>query len=218
MIYRYCIVANGTIDPYRNQRQHKIVALCSQKPDLALLKVNKQVRNEAKAVLFGGNTWRLFYESDSITACNPWNKGKLATKFWNTNIKSFRHIVTGFDFLDEIGFFIPSAPGKAPIVHTSLAGLEKEEDDYNKILMRQLRYSWEWKKPLLEQTKLRTFLFNLDHSSCRDRGRRLEIIRFACDELSMLREHWKMTRIVVTGTRNRAERTLVHEVYGFPSR
>ena len=56
MIYRYCVVANGAIDPYQNIEQHKIVVLCPQKPDLALLKVNKQVGKEAKTVLFGGNT------------------------------------------------------------------------------------------------------------------------------------------------------------------
>ncbi len=218
MIYRYCVVANGAIDPYQNIEQHKIVVLCPQKPDLALLKVNKQVGKEAKTVLFGGNTWRLFYESDSIAACKPWKKGELATKFWNTNIKSFRHLVTGFDFLDQAGSPIPSAPTGHAIIDTSLAGLEEEEGNYNKILMRQLVYSWEWKKNLLEQTKLRTFLFNLDHGSCRDRCRRLEIVHFACNELSILRQHWKTTRVVVNGTRDRAERRLVHEVYGFPSR
>lgn len=218
MIYQYCVVVNGAIDPYQNIKQHKIVALCPQKPDLALLKVNKQVGKEAKTVLFGGNTWRLFYESDAIATLKPWKKGELATKFWNTNIESFRHLVTGFDFVDRAGSPIPSAPTRHASIHTFLAGIEGEEVNYNNLLMRQLLYSWEWKKSLLKQMKLRTFLFNLDHGACRDGCGRLEIIRFACNELSILRQHWKTTRVVVNGTRDRAERELVHEVYGFPSR
>lgn len=66
--------------------------------------------------------------------------------------------------------------------------------------------------------KLTSFMFSLDHISCREGCRRWEIISFVCHELSMLREHWKTTRVVVTGTRDQVERRLVHTTYDFATK
>lgn len=101
LVYKHCVVANGAIDPYRKADQPRIALLCSQKPDLGLLYVNKLVGREAKDTLFGRNKWRLFYESENIIACNPWNMAELEKTLWNTHLKSFRHIITGFDFFRE---------------------------------------------------------------------------------------------------------------------
>ena len=195
LIYEHCVVADGAIDPYQHTRRLKIAMLCSQKPNLSVLHINKQVSGEAKAVLFGRNRWRLFYEPDVLIA-TPWNKAELATTFWNTNIQEFRHVVTGFDFLERF----------------EMSGSSTAED-----LMCQLVLIWEWKKKLLVQMKLASFRFNLDHYICRDGCRRWDIIKFICRELSLLQENWRTTHVVVTGTRTREERSLVHIEYGFAS-
>ncbi len=198
LIYWYCVVANGAIDPYQNMEQHKIVSLCLRKPSLSLLKVDRQVGEEAKAVIFGSNRWRLYYQSEYIVASKPWKKFKKATTFWKTHIKSFRHVVTGLDFCEEERVLLTSPDGT---LNTHMAHERTlNEDDMYRDLLRQLILSRDWKKKLLEQMNLKSFVFNLDHSICRDSCRRWDVVCFVCNEVSMLREHWKTTRVIVKGS------------------
>ena len=151
-----------------------------------------------------------------------WTMHELATTFWTMHVKSFRHVITGFDFL--VKEHLLRRPISAVEIQAAQTAPPSPDDDIPDSerryvnLMYQLRPSWEWKKSLLKQMELKTFTFNLNHFNCRDRCRRWAIIHFVCRELSILKKHWKTTHVIVNGTRDEAERRLVHADYGFASR
>ena len=191
MVYKICVVVDRVIDPYDNKSRTKIAMMCRKKPDLAVLLVNKQVNKEAKAVLFGGNKWRLLYDTDKPS---PTINGRPDTRidrelvgtFWNSHADLFRRVITALDFDDSVcshhnsesydsrpKVVVPmqqDATRNAPPPNHSKAKTvterAKESDRYNKLLY-ELRPLWEWKRKILESMRLTVLVSSLDDHRCR---------------------------------------------------
>lgn len=60
MIYELCLCVDGILDPYPEWfTSDHIPKIKGRKPEVALLALNKQIRDEALPILFGKNTWRI---------------------------------------------------------------------------------------------------------------------------------------------------------------
>ncbi|KAL8800039.1 MAG: hypothetical protein Q9200_007367 [Gallowayella weberi] len=103
LIYEKCLVVEGIINPYPVCYQEQHVVLRGQiRPSVALLRVSKQVACEARAILYGKNTWQLnqgasFYHPDRlVTTPKP---------FWGRFMEygfhyKVGHVMVSFDFRD----------------------------------------------------------------------------------------------------------------------
>lgn len=90
MIYEYCLVVNYELNPHpTDYEQYAIQRPLPRKPDVALLEINKQIRDEAAIVLYGKNIWRVSHQSNVLVQPEIWRKVSL-----------FRHVVVSFDFRD----------------------------------------------------------------------------------------------------------------------
>ncbi|KAL9591938.1 MAG: hypothetical protein Q9179_007221 [Wetmoreana sp. 5 TL-2023] len=93
MIYRYCLVIRGEINPYPGYHEpDEVVPTDQDKPHVALLRVSKAVGIEAKKILYGQNTWRLVQDSIDIPT----------RPFWKALLEQpspprMGHIITSFD-------------------------------------------------------------------------------------------------------------------------
>ena len=110
-IYDLCLLNDGVIDPFPNDSRWgrvpfewsgsdiihlsygsaNMAPVIDNKSCVALLGVNSNIRDEAANTFFGKNTWRLspvrFEHDDKY-------------RWWETNARYFRHLVTRFDFRD----------------------------------------------------------------------------------------------------------------------
>ena len=167
---------------------------------------------------------------------------KVAHAFWTTHAQFFRHVITALDFDYSAGNDViptldyPSIEHLVPEklrIETSTPPTQMDEsirgfDEYSESEQEGLRYvnllcefeaSWWWKRQVLAHMfNLVSFTFTLDDCRCRDDCYRWGIIKIVCQQLSILRKYWKTTRVIITGTRDAAERKLVHETWGFYSR
>ena len=88
MIYEYCLVVEGEINPY--PADYEIVksrTMPPRKPDVALLQINHLIRAESEVVLYGKNLWRL-----SRTGSD--------TPMWDASRTLIRKLITSFDVRD----------------------------------------------------------------------------------------------------------------------
>ncbi|KAL8671030.1 MAG: hypothetical protein Q9168_004462 [Polycauliona sp. 1 TL-2023] len=100
MIYEYCLVVNGEIVPYPAEYEYprfkpkhvtaQQLNYMNRKPDVALLQVNKQVREETCPVLYGRNVWRMSGTWDSESTFDQFTAVK----------RHFNHMVTSLDSRD----------------------------------------------------------------------------------------------------------------------
>lgn len=98
MIFEYCLVVVGDIVPYPSDAEREDMAMNVRykKPAVALLQVNRKIGEEARAVLYGKNTWHLSYQTYP----------PLQDTVWRINLPLFRHITTSFDYCDVTDFTI----------------------------------------------------------------------------------------------------------------
>lgn len=99
MIYRYCLVKNHTLIPYKEHYPLSKADLAFRKdlPAVALLQVCKTIEAEAAAVLYGQNVWRI--TSKVIYRVDPWYE-ELEDSVWVRRAIIFKHVVLVFDQQD----------------------------------------------------------------------------------------------------------------------
>ncbi|KAL8751380.1 MAG: hypothetical protein Q9184_006088 [Pyrenodesmia sp. 2 TL-2023] len=95
MIYDYCLIVKGRITPYPSEADQARKTTSSsdkkaKKPAVALLQVNRQIREEAQPSLYGKNVWRLSWQSEPL----------LPHELWIDNHHLFRHVSVHFDHRD----------------------------------------------------------------------------------------------------------------------
>ncbi|KAL9000278.1 MAG: hypothetical protein Q9169_000995 [Polycauliona sp. 2 TL-2023] len=100
MIYEYCLVVEGEIVPYpaeheypRFKPERMTAQQCNymkRKPDVALLQVNKQIREETCPLLYARNLWRI---------SGTWDSSPVFEEFGRVK-RYFKHIVTSLDSRD----------------------------------------------------------------------------------------------------------------------
>ncbi len=97
VIYEYCLVVEGILDPCPPYYEEKDPKNAKLKPNTDLLMVNRQVGTEAAQVLYGKNVWRLSCQQDDPS----WPDSPYEAKSWENNIIMYmRHIVVKSDSRD----------------------------------------------------------------------------------------------------------------------
>ena len=88
MIYDYCLVVDGELNPYPTYyEKQELVRPFPRKPDVALLQVCSLIKSEAEVVLYGKNVWRLSYMGiDGL--------------MWDVSKKLIRQLTVHFDRRD----------------------------------------------------------------------------------------------------------------------
>ena len=99
MIYRYCLVQNQTLIPYKEHYPLSKADLAFRKdlPTVALLQVCKKIETEAAAVLYGQNVWRITSKSCPGVISSA---GKTRSSIWERRASMFRNVVIVFDQQD----------------------------------------------------------------------------------------------------------------------
>ncbi|KAL8846625.1 MAG: hypothetical protein Q9221_008298 [Calogaya cf. arnoldii] len=102
MIYQYCLVVHGEIVPYPTEYEYPRYKMpdghmteqqrnyMHRKPDVALLQVSKQIREETCPILYGCNLWR---------KSGTYSQLCTFAKFRQVN-RHFKHIITSLDSRD----------------------------------------------------------------------------------------------------------------------
>lgn len=110
-ILELCLIVDGPINPYpAHYEDRNPFEKTSRKPDVALLKVNKQVSAEASRILYGGNLWKLNWRfedcPEKIESPEPEDFVKeltaalLRNKIWTTHRAQIRHVALDLDIQD----------------------------------------------------------------------------------------------------------------------
>lgn len=102
LIYEYCLVVEGILDPCTPYYEEKNPENAKRKPETALLRVNRSIGDEAAQMLYGKNVWRISYKEDDpswpevfwpqVPVYRAWTKKNI--------IRYMRHIVLKFDSRD----------------------------------------------------------------------------------------------------------------------
>ncbi len=154
MIYDYCLLVQGEIIPYPTYyEKEEIGRPLPQKPDIALLQVNKQIRAEAADMLYGQHVWRLSYNSTEDS-------------MWNSSTEFIRKVVVNFDAQDLVS--------SALITMTRLengqegAPLTKFGDVcHNAGCVELVEKIWSWKIGMIaKMTKLTDLTLDFTNCSC----------------------------------------------------
>ncbi|KAI4101590.1 MAG: hypothetical protein LQ339_004979 [Xanthoria mediterranea] len=110
MIYDYCLVVNGEIVPHPAEYEYpryKPAHVTEQprnymdrKPDVALLQVNKEIREETCPILYGRNLWRM---SGTLS---HWDRRVRTFARFDRLLRYFKHVISSFDSRDlDHGYF-----------------------------------------------------------------------------------------------------------------
>ncbi|KAI4272829.1 MAG: hypothetical protein LQ337_005045 [Flavoplaca oasis] len=137
-IYELCLVVDGTINPYPvHYQDSRVVPEGQSKPSVALLRVSKQIKAEARPIYHGRNTWLhnqnciRFQQNSASFARQP---------FWDKLNASRRtllgHVIIKFSFRDLtqeglVGLFTDWTQSKRlhkPISNSRATALEIAHD------------------------------------------------------------------------------------------
>ena len=163
-------MVEGILDPCPPYYEEKNPKNAKEKPHTAMLRVNRQIGDEAAQVLYGKNIWRVSCKKnnpfwpDTDTNTRPFGKNEEKEKI----IKYMRHIVVSFDARD--------------VDHETLAALSRERfsERFDPELSPhgpkdragwihehregELYSPWLWKRETLDSLTLKSAV--LDFSNC----------------------------------------------------
>ena len=92
MILEYCLIVDYELNPKPTYYERlEMQRPLPRRPDVALLKTNKQIYSEAVIILYGKNVWHVCNQSD-------WSDDP--PEIWQRNATLFRHVAVTFDFRD----------------------------------------------------------------------------------------------------------------------
>ncbi|KAL8690296.1 MAG: hypothetical protein Q9218_004232 [Villophora microphyllina] len=92
IIYDFALMVPGQINPYPTiaERDEQAMALKCERPTVALVQVNKQIREEALPSLYSNNVWVISYQTKPL----------LPTTVYEKHAHLFRHVALSFDHRD----------------------------------------------------------------------------------------------------------------------
>lgn len=167
-ILHYCnLVVDGDIDPYPSSHGSTttnvaVLGGChvSEKLDISLLRVNRQIRREASEILYGQNTWRL------RSPLRPfWARGR---EVFRIQSRLFHHIKVDFGLAGITWDFLRDAGASARQDSAAVEPLARKKtmvlDQFHRNCLTELQSQWSFCFWLLGKMDLETL--QGDISSC----------------------------------------------------
>lgn len=224
-ILELCLVVEGPINPYPAYYESKDpFAETSRQPDVALLKVNKAVNQEATEILYSKNTWRLNLHDVEDASDTPMMYSLTNGTIWAVNQKHIRHLFTSFDMRD---FTSDTALAFAQYAHRKrLDGITQQErrEGIHSNMIEELLSICTWKYKLILNLPAVSVIFDLKNLYCPTGCCRADLLGRLCDiifhrlashgqpaarkEVSHLFTNSE-TKYTIIGLERRAERNLV---------
>lgn len=183
MIYKFCLVVHGEIVPYKeNYDRDTAQDYTGDKPMVALLAVDKAIRQEAASILYGKNLWRITSKADdlakpSYTLISIALSGGCEPKtIWTVHARRFRRVIIYAHRLDvnDLDLDVLSSIARSTAamdLHQRMARAHKR--NFNRMLG-----SWSTKFSLvLDMPKLISVTFNVDKLYCLNGCCRVRILR-----------------------------------------
>lgn len=157
-ILELCLLVEGTINPYPALHEDRDqFAKCNQKPDIALLKVNKVLNLEATEIFYEMNTWQL--SSPRPLEDPPFEKD-LIWKFHSDRISHLRIVMDMYDLPPNT---ILTAARKAD--GNSLEDYQRTKFIHERCLEAALE-TWEWKTEMMVHIKPLTLEIDMKNMYC----------------------------------------------------
>lgn len=222
MIYNLVLVGDSEIVPYPGKWESSAVS--KSHPSPALLAVSKQIADEARPVLYGKNQWRLPAHTryrDSIFSLHPLLFRDVTEFFDGRDLpEDDRVVLARYRHSRPDSFFRAKdvEAAKARQIHSTY--------------LAEVSCYWARKQALLySMGQLRSLLINVEglfcpSGCCRYKVLKDDLYRFGLRALSsellgkcerrFVRWFNGFPDIRVVGLLSEAERTLIHDTYGFP--
>ena len=205
MIFRLLLVVNEEIVPYPSDEDRRSCTSIlgghhvSRKLTVALIAVNKQIRLEASAILYGSNTWRI--------TCIPEHLPIQSHQIFLAHPRLFRHIVMSFHFQDYSGESLTRHVATARQLYANKSGHVREANAMTTWLheqvIAQLHNLWGYGCVLVSQMDLKTLMCDITscycHIGCCRLPNQVEWYQFCRREGNMDAE------ILITGTETAEE-------------
>ncbi len=187
MIYEYCLVVNYELNPHpTDYEQYEMQRPLPRKPDVALLKTNKQIHDEAAIVLYGKNIWRVSHQSNIAVKHQIWR-----------NVSLFRHVVVSFDFRDLHSSQLLEI---SRAVHKSGRTIETEAEEafVSAMIHADRRYDlespWMAKARWVGEMHLKTIVLDFSNAYCPSGCCRAHMTN---DTVRLLHRAWKGGRMMI---------------------
>jgi len=222
MIYNLVLVGDSEIVPYPGIWEFE--AASKSHPSPALLAVSKQLAYEARPILYGKNQWRLPAHTE------------YGLSIFSLHRLLFRDVTAFFDGRDlpdgdraELALNCHSLPDSCFRVKDVEAAKARQ---IHSTYLTEISYIWSRKHALLDgMRQLRSLLINVEglvcpSGCCRYKVLKDNLYQAALRELSrdlLGKRTWRYFQwssdfpsIRFVGLLSEAERTLIHDTYGFP--
>lgn len=183
MIYKLCLVVHGEIVPYKeNYDRDTAQDYTEDKPMIALLAVDKVIRQEAASIFYGKNVWRITSKADDLAKASytlisiALSGGHEPKTIWIVHARRFRRVIIYAHRLDvnDLDFDVLSSIARSTAamdLHQRMARAHKR--NFNRMLG-----SWSTKFSLiLDMPKLISVTFNVDKLYCLNGCCRVRILR-----------------------------------------
>jgi len=222
MIYNLVLVGDSEIVPYPGTWE--LEAASKSHPSPALLAVSKQLADEARPILYGKNQWRLPAHTEygpSIFSLHPILFRDVTAFFSGRDLPDGERaeLALNCHSLPDSSFRVKDVEAaKARQIHTTY--------------LVEVAYYWSCKQALiLGMKQLRSLLINVEgllcpSGCCRHKVLKDSLYSTSLRELSSIllgksrRGYFKglhgIPNIRFVGLVSEAERTLIHDTYGFP--
>ncbi|KAI4185612.1 MAG: hypothetical protein L6R41_004015 [Letrouitia leprolyta] len=169
-IYKFCnVIVDGEIVPYPTSASYDSVCVLggyqvSRKLDVALLAVNKQLRDEVSPIIYGQNVWRM--TSPTVAPRSPWTGHDV----FRVQPLLFRYIVIDFDGEDVSREFkrqvIAQAWQKYGDMMDNAACKAAVSRSVHHKSCRHLRALWAFQTRLIQDMDLKVLTCNLQQCFC----------------------------------------------------
>lgn len=215
MILELCLCVSGYITPYAEENFIRHDGGATRTPAVAVLVVNKQVRNEALPILYGKNKWRMTGHD------LRWKPSE--SLIWELHRTHFRHVIIYCDQLDvsRSELLRMSQQARSPKSKPSLRRLIVHDQ-----IILALRRNIEWKvRTAMRMLHLTHFIIDVEGFYCPHGCCRLEMLEgltsMVWDEWSSmvmrLEPEMPKWRVIFVGIEERTEEFEVRQLgYSVP--
>lgn len=183
MIYKFCLVVHGEIVPYKeNYDRDTAQDYTGDKPIVALLAVDKVIRQEAVSIFYSKNVWRITSKADdletpSYTLTSIGLSGGCWPKtLWTVHARLFRHVIIYAHRLDvnDLDLDVLSSIARS----TAVKDLQKRMARAHKRNFNRMLGCWSHKFGLvLDMPNLMFVTFDVGKLYCLNGCCRVKIVR-----------------------------------------
>lgn len=212
LIYEYCLVVEGILDPCTPYYEEKNPENAKRKPETALLRVNRSIGDEAAQMLYGKNVWRISYKED-----DPSWPDLTGTRRKNI-FRYMRNAVLSFDSRDVdhesiIAISRARFTGQLDPDHAHIAG---ESDAEYIHIVREVKQlgAWTWKRQVVDRMELKSIVLDFSNCFCPSGCCRLFSLLFDKYAFEDCHSYWpdgpcdKLIKIEISGLIDDEEREL----------